>query len=207
MRDTSKNDLSIDDSDIIDIFGGKVAEKEKIKKENTDSSPKVTERKKDVIDPFPEIDEKLIEKQEMVIEKPDFKKEDNISELIIFVNEISKILKSELKKFVNEKLIDNMLLRSLEKMALTSFLFKNSNWNAEGNLRTDGTIDIERVIKNYANYKNEPEKVEKEIETSIFMLMSFLLKAIKAVFDKDKYDDFVTDFINKKNVIEQGAGK
>lgn len=39
------------------------------------------------------------------------------------------------------------------------------------------------------------------------MLMSFRLKAIKAVFDKDKYDDFVTGFINKKNVIEQGYKK
>lgn len=162
MRDTSKNDLSIDVSDIIDTFGGKVAEKESIKKENTHSPPKVTECKKDGIATLPELDEKLIEKQEMTIEKPDFKKEDNISELIIFVNEISKILKSELKKFVNEKQIDNMLLRSMEKMALLSFLFKNSNWNAEGNLRTDGTIDIERVIKNYTNYKDEPEKVEKE---------------------------------------------
>ncbi|MBP7791665.1 MAG: hypothetical protein KA120_01225 [Candidatus Goldbacteria bacterium] len=89
-------------------------------------------------------------------------------------------------------------------MALQSFLFKNSNWNAEGNLRTDGTIDVERVIKNFLNYKNEPEKIEKEIETSLLTLMLFRFKAIKAVFEKNKYDVFLTDFIKEKNVIEQG---
>lgn len=104
-------------------------------------------------------------------------------------------------------MIDNMLLRSLEKMALQSFLFKNSNWDTEGNLRTDGAIDIERVIKNYSNYQNEPGKIEKEIEKSLFMLMSFRLKAIKSVFEKDKYDNFITGFINKKNIIEQGYKK
>lgn len=200
MINSEKDDLSIDKGDLIDIFAADVAEKEKFKTNTPDSSPKTTEQKKgDIIN--------LPETKNQSTEKPDFKKEETISELILLVNEISGVLKSELKKFVNEKLIDNMLLRSLEKMALQSFLFKNSNWNAEGNLRTDGTIDVERVIKNYVNYKNEPDKIEKEMESCLYMLVSNRLKAIKAVFEKDKYENFITDFINKKNVMEQGHKK
>lgn len=186
----------IDNSDIIDIFGAK-----DLKKENIIKSSPEGEGEKDKINNTPAVPD------EQLIEKPDFKKEDNISELIILVNEISGILKSELKKFVSEKLIDNMLLRSLEKMAIQSFLFKNSNWNAEGNLRTDGSIDVERVIKNYMSYKNEPEKIEEELITYLCILFSYRIKAIKAVFDKDKYDSFITGFINKKNVVEQGYKK
>lgn len=99
MIDTNKNDLSIDGGDIIDIFGSKVAEKEKIKIENTNSSIDVLQRKKAGIESLPEIDEKLITKQETTSAKVDFKKQDNLTELIMFVNEISRILKSELKNF------------------------------------------------------------------------------------------------------------
>jgi hypothetical protein len=197
MKNQDKDETSINGRDIIDIFGSAIAEKTELKKINAGSP----------IEPLPEIDVDLISQKEKSVEKPDFKNENNLAELITFANEEAGILKKELKKYISEKLIDNMLLRSLEKMALQSFLFKNSNWNAEGNLRTDGTIDVERVIKNFLNYKNEPEKIEKEIETSLFMLVSFRLKAIKAVFEKNKYDVFLTDFIKEKNVIEQGYKK
>ncbi len=203
----NKDDMSIDKGDLIDVFSDMIAEKKNSNKEKIDF---VIEETKDTVSKTPahlNVSENQIEQKSTNIEKIDFQKEQNITELIILVNEISNVLKSELKNFVNEKLIDNMLLRSLEKMALQSFLFKNSNWDAEGNLRTDGTIDVERVIKNFSGYKNELERIEKEIEDSLFMLMSFRLKAIKAVFEKDKYENFLAAFINKKDVIEHGYKK
>jgi len=184
-----------------------VTEKKNDSKGNANSAVEETKRKEVEIKAPSDIVANQVEQKVTNIEKMDFQNEPNITELIRLVNEVSSILKTELKNFVNEKLIDNMLLRSLEKMALQSFLFKNSNWNAEGNLRTDGTIDVERVIKNFLSYKNEPEKIEKELEDSLFVLMSFRLKAIKAVFEKDKYENFLNVFINKKNVIEHGYKK
>jgi len=207
MSSVDKNGMSIDKDDMIDIFGGPVeknnkteTKKEKPVSVNMVSGPEDTEIKS-----LSDLNPDMIEKKDAVPFK--IQNQDGIVEIFVLVNEITNILKTELKKFINEKLIDNMLLKSLEKTALKSYILKNTNWNTEGGLRTDGTIDIERVLKNSVVYKDNIKNIEEELEISLFNLNMIRFNSIKAGLDKEKYKEFLINFIQKKNVMEQGYKK
>lgn len=207
MNSVDKNGMSINKDDMIDIFSGSVeknnkteTEKEKLSSVNMVSGPKDAEIKS-----LPDLNPDMLKRKEATPFK--IQNQDGIVEIISVVNEITNILKSELKKFINEKLIDNMLLKSLEKAALKSYILKNTNWNTEGALRTDGTIDIERVLKNSVVYKDEIKNIDEELEISLFNLITIRFNSIKAGLDKEKYKEFLINFNKKKNVMEQGYKK
>ncbi|MBP7791666.1 MAG: hypothetical protein KA120_01230 [Candidatus Goldbacteria bacterium] len=124
MKNLDKDETSINGGDIIDIFGDAGAEKTEVKKGKAGSPAVETKLENNGIESFPEIDGNLIRRDEKSFEKPDFKNENNLAELITLINEKSGVLKKELKKYVSKKLIDNMLLRSLEKWLCKVFCLK-----------------------------------------------------------------------------------
>jgi len=97
MKNTDKDETSINGGDIIDIFGDAGAEKTEVKKGNAGSPAVETKLGNDGIESLPEIDGNLIRQEEKSFEKPDFKNENNLAELITLINEESGVLRKELK--------------------------------------------------------------------------------------------------------------
>ena len=153
---------SIGLSDIAEIFGGAVKKQQEAKQENPPQQP--------IIAPLPEPDPEM-----KVTFAPDIKREDEfeipppapapaiqgeniflyedtaLQALNVF-EELRKTLHAEVLAHADKKAVDNMMLRSLEKSAVCHTAIKDCSWSSAGELRTDGSVDTERFMKNISQF-------------------------------------------------------
>ncbi len=120
-----------------------------------------------------------------------------------FFEEIRKAFLSELEPKIDMKALENMMLRTLEKTAACHTLLKNTNWDPEGNLRLNGTIDTARFIKNIqaCTDENGPDAVMAE---SLSSLLYLRLNSVKQGLGPDVYSVLVEKLLKKTAII--GAG-
>jgi hypothetical protein len=99
-------------------------------------------------------------------------------EFLMLYDEFRNILLHELKDLVGEKKTYTMLERTVE-MARGKFpeVFRNANWDTEGNLLEDGSVDSQRIIEN----KNalEAGKADATVDAALSALLSLRLQAVE----------------------------
>ncbi|MCE5299431.1 MAG: hypothetical protein LLG37_00955 [Spirochaetia bacterium] len=136
----------------------------------------------------------------------DFLNENTITAIISLNEEMRKVLAAELaSRGVAQRILDNMMLKTLEKSALSSRILRNTNWDSEGNLRADGSMDVERFFKNLTGGDIMGD-MDTAIADGLSCLMLARLKAVKAGLGSDKYGSVKSALKNKFMVISAGFG-
>lgn len=97
--------------------------------------------------------------------------------MIRMYEELSSELRLVLLSLTSEKAVNNMMLRSLEKTALIHPVLKNTNWDSDGKLKENGSIDVERLMK---NIKQESGGPAEKTAAALMELIAVRLKAVKA---------------------------
>lgn len=118
--------------------------------------------------------------------------------------ELRRAMQSELASLIDKKAVDNMLLRTLEKSAVAYPILKNANWDHDGNLRLDGSIDIERLIKNTETCRETIGEADRALEEALCGLVYFRLKSVKLGLGMEKYAALCGSLKAKEKVIEAG---
>jgi len=124
--------------------------------------------------------------------------------MIKMYEEISDELRNILMSSISEKTVNNMMLRSLEKTALIHPVLKNTNWDSDGKLKEDGSVDFERFMKNIEQTGNE--KIEMVFSAMMELLM-MRLKAVKSGTGVENYNRASAAIIKKLMIIEAGYPK
>ncbi|PKL91308.1 MAG: hypothetical protein CVV21_08840 [Candidatus Goldiibacteriota bacterium HGW-Goldbacteria-1] len=124
--------------------------------------------------------------------------------MIKMYEEISAELRNILMSSISEKAVNNMMLRSLEKIALMHPVMKNTNWDSDGRLKEDGSVDFERFIKNIQQFGNE--NIEKAF-SAMMELLAMRLKAIKTGTGVENYKKAAAAINKKLMIIEAGYPK
>jgi hypothetical protein len=114
-----------------------------------------------------------------------FADESEVTAMINLYNEISGELGKTLVVFISEKMVDNMMLRSLEKTAINHVILKNTNWDSEGKLHEKGDVDVDRMSK---NMKNAGSASEIQAAEALCSLTQMRLKAVKTGIGAEKYN-------------------
>jgi hypothetical protein len=152
--------------------------------------------------------EKQIKKEEVKdLSFEDFLEDRVIIEIINEFNDIRAALQSELFGKIDAKAVENMMLRTLEKTSNNFILLKNTNWDSDGKLRMNGSIDTERFIRNITAYKTRIQELGREIEESLKALLYMRLKAVKLGFGKEKYETIKNGLIKRLNTAEGGYSR
>jgi len=124
--------------------------------------------------------------------------------MIKMYEEISAELRNILMSSISEKAVNNMMLRSLEKIALMHPVMKNTNWDSDGRLKEDGSVDFERFIKNIQQLGHE--NIEKAF-SAMMELLAMRLKAIKTGTGVESYRKAAAAINKKLMIIEAGYPK
>jgi hypothetical protein len=152
--------------------------------------------------------EKNIKKDEVrELAFADFLDERTVTEIIEEFNDIKKGFAAELMAGIDKKNVDNMMLRTLEKTAAGFIILKNTNWDADGKLRADGSIDAERLIKNMSAYKDRIKEVDREIEESLKALFFMRIRAVKLGLGNGKYEAMKAGLMKRVSIAEGGYKK
>lgn len=99
-------------------------------------------------------------------------------EFLMLYDEFRNIIIYELKDLVGEKKTFTMLTRTVE-MAREKYpmIFRNANWNAEGNLLEDGGVDSHRLLEN-KNALDSP-KADETMDMALSSLLKLRLQAVE----------------------------
>ncbi len=108
----------------------------------------------------------------------DLKKLQAEHEFLMLYDEFRNIIVYELKDLVGEKKTLTMLGRTVE-LARGKFpeIFRNVNWDAEGNLLEDGSLDGHRIIENKKTI--DPSKADEVVDTALSALLRLRLQAVE----------------------------
>jgi len=136
----------------------------------------------------------------------DYNLEKNVVDIAQAYDEVRKIIYAELMASCGEKACNAMLLKTLEKAAFGNFVFKNTNWDSEGNLKEDGAIDMERLVRNIRGL-GPNVRLKTEMEEGLTGLLFNRLKAIKLGLGNEKYETVKTKILKRINIIEAGYRK
>lgn len=137
----------------------------------------------------------------------DFIDEKTVSEIIHAFNDLKSAFSKELAGKIDQKAVDNLMLRSIEKTSAGFMLLKNTTWDPEGQLKQDGSIDTERFVKNMSAYREQIQEIDKEIEETLKALMLMRLSAVKKGLGMDKYAEIKNGLLRRSSVIEGGYRK
>jgi len=194
----------------------------KIKEE---AKPKEEQSPEPAVDPLPPMDSEndvddLIKraqeienemKQEFLenesLKFTDFLNERTLMQVLEVFDEVRKIVEAELSAFIEQKAISHMMLRTLEKTAVSFIILKNSNWNSGGKLRENGSIDIERVIKNTETYNSQIQELDKEVEEALKTIFYMRIKSVRLGLGKERYAVLKEKLMTKLNIIKAGYKK
>src|ERR1035437_2866342 len=122
-----------------------------------------------------------------------------------FFEEIRKFMVSELELKIDRKILENMMLRTLEKTAASHRVLKNTNWGADGNLRLNGAIDTATMIKNMGLCpdKNIANQTAAEALSALLYLR---LCSVKQGLGAEVYSALSGMLVKKTGIIEAGYG-
>lgn len=99
-------------------------------------------------------------------------------ELLMLYDEFRNIIAHELMDLVGERKTYTMLGRTVE-MAREKYpeIFRNANWDAAGNLLSDGSVDSQRIVEN----KNtlDPSKADAAVDAALSTLLNLRLQAVE----------------------------
>jgi hypothetical protein len=99
-------------------------------------------------------------------------------EFLMLYDEYRNIILHELKDLVGDKKTYTMLERTVE-IARGKYpeVFRNANWDTDGNLLADGSVDSQRVIEN----KNalDPSKADATVDAALSALLGLRLQAVE----------------------------
>ncbi|HDQ26777.1 MAG TPA: hypothetical protein ENN43_08555 [bacterium] len=132
--------------------------------------------------------------------EPEPKGSDFFSGVFLLFEEIRGALQAELYAMIDIKSTDNMLLRSLEKTAVNYGFLKNANFDDEGRLRQDGSIDFKRVEKNMSAGAFSQNEIKSGLEALFYMR----IKAVKDGLGAEKYSHIKNGVMKKMGVAEGG---
>lgn len=230
----TREETTISGEELGEIFGSFTAVREEpIKALKTEAEPACEKRPKVVHDKFAQFEKPAAEPavkapapaeekfetdvDELVKRAEALEKEAKINDVVTgakgvepvkvaeFFEEIRKAIVSELEPKIDRKALENMMLRTLEKTAACHAMLKNTNWDPEGNLRLNGTIDMARFIKNVQACadKNGPDAVMAEAFTA---LLYSRLNSIKQGLGPDVYSVLKEKLHKKTEAIGAGYG-
>lgn len=96
----------------------------------------------------------------------------------LLFEEYRAILTHELKDVVGEKKTCNMLTKTFE-MAREKYpeVFRNANWDGNGNLLDDGSLNCQRMVANAWTF--DPTKRDITMDMALTFLMSLRFMAIE----------------------------
>jgi hypothetical protein len=121
-------------------------------------------------------------------------------EFFMLYDEFRQIIAYELKDLVGDKKTNTMLERTVE-LARGKYpeIFRNANWDAEGNLLENGSVDSQRIIEN----KNaiEPQKADIVVDAALSTLLNLRLQAVEKGLGaglKNKVRAHLYQWINEK---------
>jgi hypothetical protein len=121
-------------------------------------------------------------------------------EFLMHYDEFRNIIARELTDLVGEKKTFTMLGRTVE-MAREKYpeIFRNANWDAAGNLLSDGSVDSQRIIEN----KNllDPLKADAAVDAALSALLTLRLQAVEkglGIGLKNKVRARLYQWINEK---------
>lgn len=129
------------------------------------------------------------------------------SELVNLNEELRKAIYSDLSLKLPEKSVLNMMSKTLEKAALNYLVLRNTNWDRGGNLKNDGSIDIERFLVNIAKYRDQIPEMEREVGMALSALLFMRLRSVKLGLGAQAYADMKDRIRKKLNVLGAGYGK
>lgn len=120
-----------------------------------------------------------------------------------FFEEIRKTLSAQLEPKAGKKAIENMMLRTLEKTAAANPVLKNTNWDSEGNLRLNGTIDRARLVKNLEAC-GDRISADQALALALSSLLRLRLNSIKQGLGQDAHSAAVDALVRKAGMIKAG---
>jgi hypothetical protein len=161
----------------------------------------------DLIKRAQEIEKQMAAEPEKGLVFADFIDEKTVAEMIHAFNDLKSAFSKELAGKIDQRSVDNMMLRTLERTAVSFVLLKNTSWDPEGQLKLDGSIDPERFVKNMSAYREQIQEIDKEIEESLKALMFMRLVAVKKGLGADKYSEIKNGLIRRSSVVEGGYKK
>ena len=130
-------------------------------------------------------------------------------EFLMLYDEFRNIIIYELKDLVGEKKTFTMLTRTVE-LAREKYpmIFRNANWNADGNLLEDGGVDSHRLVEN----KNalDPQKADETMDMALSSLLKLRLQAVEKGLGtglKNKIRARMYQWISEKNQKAAKEGK
>ena len=119
--------------------------------------------------------------------------------------EIRKFFAGVLEQKIDKKTLENMMLRTLEKTAACNSLLKNTNWDAEGNLRLNGAIDAARMMKNIGLCADKNAS-DQAIAAALSALLYLRLNSVKQGLGQEMYRSLREKLCEKSLAIEAGYG-
>jgi hypothetical protein len=161
----------------------------------------------DLIKRAQEIEKENTKSQDAELNFADFIDEKTVTEIVHAFNDLKSAFSKELAGKIDQRTIDNMMLRSLEKTAVNFILLKNTSWDSSGELKQDGSVDADRLVKNMALYREQIQEIDKEIEESFKALMFMRFLAVKKGLGADKYSEIKNGLIRRAVVVEGGHRK
>lgn len=120
-----------------------------------------------------------------------------------FFDEIRKVFLAELESKIDKKVLENMMLRTLEKTAAANTILKNTNWDDGGNLRLNGSIDMARLMKNMETCPDKNTR-DADLAQALRELLYLRLFSVKQGLGKDVYCALTEKIAKKAGIIEAG---
>lgn len=146
---------------------------------------------------------------------PDQQKAEDINKLqaehefLMLYDEFRDIIAHELRDLVGEKKTYTMLARTVE-LARGKYpeVFRNANWDKDGNLLENGSVDSHRILEN----KNamDPQKADAVIDAALSALINLRLQAVEKGLGtglKNKVRARLIQWLNEKTKKTVQEGK
>lgn len=134
-----------------------------------------------------------------------FAREDAVVQVLAVFEELRRTLYAEVSAHADKKAVDNMMLRSLEKNAACHPVLKDCSWSSAGDLKTDGSVDTERFMKNISA---EPvSSQEKSVSEAFSAVAAMRFKSVKNSLGPEKYSRIKNSVLNRMKIIEAGYKK
>lgn len=134
-----------------------------------------------------------------------FLHEDTALQALNVFEELRKTLYAEVLAHADKKAVDNMMLRSLEKSAVCHAAIKDCSWSSAGELRTDGSVDTERFMRNISQMT--PSEQREKTAEAFAAVTAMRFKSVKTALGPDKYDRIKNSVLNRMKIIEAGFKK
>lgn len=207
MSQLDRSEITIGAEDLDDIFGmgnpQSISQMKEQKQEELEKSGLVVTSKIQGVEPEG-IPDELPEDVHVKMYTVDFKGETDVLQVLEISEGVADAVRQELLRSVPEKAVDNMMLKTLEKTALEHSLLKNTNWDSNGKLKSDGAMDLERALM---NVRKTEEREEEIIASALSSLLSSRFAAIEKGAGREKYLETAEAVKRKINIIAAGYKK